>query len=226
MLRAAMQCRTHPPHIAAKVDRKQPEEESGNLQPQNAAHAPEGTKKSAHAAPGCAPCHAGSPSHGCGCLRIDHSPPAGCICRARSRCSRGTCRPLVHHASGHAQPNAHQSAQFFRLGCHWPRFRLPSVFLQPLRSVYQRAALLPAHRSHCAVARAAVLLRNGFTPRFPQPPSGDQLLSACVRSKVEETWPGLPAHSLRVRVFPDHRKGDDHESTLAGSDPTTRRGHP
>lgn len=49
MIGAMRPTRPHAPQIRAKDDHRQEEEDAGNLEPDNAAHAPEGTEKAAHA---------------------------------------------------------------------------------------------------------------------------------------------------------------------------------
>jgi len=100
----------HPPKVGRKHDDRQKEEDSGDFEPQDAAHTAKGTQEAAHAM-----CDASARlDRGLGgCLRGRLNPNCCVSNWLDLRCSGGLCRrrqPLAHHAAGDAQACAKHPA--------------------------------------------------------------------------------------------------------------------
>ena len=112
----------HAPEIRRKNDHRQQEEDACHFEPNDAAHASEGSKKAAHAA-----CHASTRFHGCSrgvlrsrlnancriCNRLSLRYVLRLVLRRHRRFHRSG-HSLAHHFAGDAQPGAKDASNDLR----------------------------------------------------------------------------------------------------------------
>ena len=112
MVRTVREAGPHTPETLGEDQGKEEEEAAGYLQPQDAAHAPEGTEKASYAARHAAACKLldGSPSS-----QLAYPADGNCLSRGRrsSACARSVGHALAGDASCNPQPDAQGASDAF-----------------------------------------------------------------------------------------------------------------